>query len=330
MSDGGTSPLVSVIIPSTMRPQLERALDSVLAQSIDRAQIEIVLVVDLDVTMSNPGLVRLADRVDQVLVTGGKAGGGFARRLGTAAARGKWVAYLDDDDVWLPARLQNQLAAASRVETDDPMVISSRFRERGASGRLSGPLPESVYLRGHLADYLFRGRRPSLGRPSIPTSTLLVSRDLAQNVTWNASLKRHQDWDWLLRLAEAPGVRVVQIPDCLVIKDMGSPNSISAGANWSDSLSWYQEVSAGWDVKTQVDFLASVVFRYALQARSIPGALRVIRQAMRLRTVPSVGSVAMGMIGLVPRRVMETAYFAQSYSARRRQSLSTNTSDDES
>jgi glycosyltransferase involved in cell wall biosynthesis len=101
-------PAVSVILPTLTRLGfLRRAIDSVLAQTYD--DFEIVVVVDgpspevAAFVSSHPDpRVRLVQRERN----GGVAA---ARNSGLEAARGRYVALLDDDDIWLPEKLERQL-----------------------------------------------------------------------------------------------------------------------------------------------------------------------------------------------------------------------------
>jgi glycosyltransferase involved in cell wall biosynthesis len=46
----------------------------------------------------------------RMLKTGGGKGASFARNLGLRESTGNWVAFLDDDDIWLPKKLELQMA----------------------------------------------------------------------------------------------------------------------------------------------------------------------------------------------------------------------------
>ena len=104
---GSGRPSVSVIIPAyNAAAHIARAIDSVLAQSTPPLEI---IVVDDGSTDDTAELV--ARRYPQVTcVRQDNRGCGQARNTGCTAARGDWLAFLDADDAWLPAKLEKQLA----------------------------------------------------------------------------------------------------------------------------------------------------------------------------------------------------------------------------
>lgn len=113
-------PLVSVVVPTYNRcEQLPRAIDSILKQT---AQDLEVIVVDDGSSDDTPAVAkRFTDPRVRYLR---RENGGVcaARNTGIAAARGDWLAFLDDDDEWLPEKLSLQLAAAERAGTDVGLV----------------------------------------------------------------------------------------------------------------------------------------------------------------------------------------------------------------
>ena len=102
---------ISVIIPTYNREAfIGRALDSVLAQSRQPAE---VIVVDDGSTDSTAVLLRqLYPQVSYVYQE--NQGVSSARNAGIARARCDWLALLDSDDEWLPAKLAAQSAALSQ------------------------------------------------------------------------------------------------------------------------------------------------------------------------------------------------------------------------
>jgi glycosyltransferase involved in cell wall biosynthesis len=102
------SPAVSVILPTLDRLAfLRRAIGSALAQTY--GDLEVVVVVDgpspeleAEVGAYPDPRVRLVRRAE----TGGVAA---ARNTGLEVARGRYVGFLDDDDLWLPEKLERQV-----------------------------------------------------------------------------------------------------------------------------------------------------------------------------------------------------------------------------
>ncbi len=99
-------PLVSIILPVFNRDHcVRRALDSILAQTFQN--FEIVVVDDGSTDGSLEVLKSYGDAIR--LICQKNCGCGTARNVGVRAARGRWIAFLDSDDVWLPDKLECQM-----------------------------------------------------------------------------------------------------------------------------------------------------------------------------------------------------------------------------
>ena len=291
---------VSVVIPTTFRESLDCAVASVEEQTLGRNNIELIVVADVDANTAMPS--GLLERCDHVLITGGGKGGGGARQLGVELASHELVAFLDDDEVWLPSKLEIQLG---EVRGEERVVVGCRVIQFGEDLAAREVPRRLIEDEESIQDYLFRARRASIDRNSFFTSTILTTREVLSNAQWNPDLRRHQDWDWLLRAAVLDNVRFVQVPAPLVRYWTGSPNSISATSGWRESLEWYETASRSWDRRTSADFLSAQVLRYALQARSAEGVRDVMRSIVATRAIPSPSCWLVGWSGLLGRRRMQ-------------------------
>ncbi len=302
------SPLVSVVVPTIGRPELIRALCSVRAQ---RTAARVELIVVHDGKAGSELSSEAEDLADRVLRTTGGVGGSHARNMGIAAAAGELVALLDDDDEWLPYKLEAQLALLRNAPDPARTVVSGRqlFIDP-RTGAESRPCPDRLISRGELVEhYLFRRRPPSGGRPIMTTPTLLLPRQLATATPWDESLRRHQDWDWLVRLGRKPGTTFVQTAEPVARIHLGSALSISATTDWRSSLDWANRVLRS-DPAVYADFVAAQPLRYALAARSWTGVRTVISALRGARHLPSTGPVVIGVAGLLPRGAIDRATVA--------------------
>ena len=203
--------LVSVVIPTHERPDLlERAVASLLAQT--HRELECIVVDDASSPPTGRLLERLAsgDARLRWLRHDRPRGASAARNTGLAAARGRHVAFLDDDDYWLPGKLEKQVAL---LEASPPSVglvycwFDYRIGDRIVPGR-------SPRLEGRIFEHLLE--RQPLGN----SSTLLVPRSVAEAVAgFDAELPRGNDGDFIRRIALDHEIRYV--PEVLVHVDIG-------------------------------------------------------------------------------------------------------------
>src|ERR1700730_16683321 len=117
---GGTRPRISVVITTFERPDAcERALRSVLDQTEPAMEVLVCENGSSDETQPRfEDWARSCEMVRYMRMPQNSGGPAPARNLGIRHARGDWIAFLDDDDQWLPSKLARQravMAAAADV-----------------------------------------------------------------------------------------------------------------------------------------------------------------------------------------------------------------------
>ena len=184
-------------------------------------------------------LAAIRDTRLRVIALPASAGGGQARNLGVEAATGQWIAFLDDDDLWLKEKLAAQLAFAGHLPAGCTPVLSCPVLAR--SPRWEEVWPRERYRAGQsMAEYLFCRRGWRYGSALLQTSTLLAPRDLLLRIPFTPGLRKHQDWDWLLRVAADPYVTVHAVgrSPLVVFHVEGDRPSVGRARNWRFSLDW--------------------------------------------------------------------------------------------
>lgn len=186
-------PLVSVVIPVFNRAHtLRRAIESVLIQEMDAW--ELVVVDDGSTDQSTAIPLSYGDPRIRLLRHEANRGAAAARNTGVQAARGRYVAFLDSDDEWLPGKLAAQFAAMEG-RVDAPQALCTGFiLHREETGRRCERWPRAD---GSWFETILDGCYVS------PGSTLMARRDCFAAVgPLDETLARLEDWDWLLRCME--------------------------------------------------------------------------------------------------------------------------------
>ena len=231
------SPVVTVVIPTRNRPALVmRAVKSALEQTL--VDIEVIVVVDGPDPETVDALTANRDIRLHTISLPVSIGGSGARNVGVQKGCGDFVALLDDDDEWAAGKLAAQLAAA-RASKDTFPVITSRLIARRPDGDEIWP-QRQMHEGEAMSEYLFcRENSFRQGEGFIQTSTLFIPRELMLRVPFESGLPRHQDWDWLIRAAVYPGVRILSVWEALVIYHIDARRkSISAGRTAGPSTAW--------------------------------------------------------------------------------------------
>jgi len=135
MGRDGSAPLVSVVVPTYDRPtHLERAVESVVDQTYEH--VELIMVDDASPTpaVDVPTEMDVGCRFGyQCIRHERNRGGSAARNTGIEAARGDFIAFLDDDDKWVLRKLEAQVARAQRE--DSPAAVYTGVRNVDRNGR---------------------------------------------------------------------------------------------------------------------------------------------------------------------------------------------------
>lgn len=200
----GTAPLVSVVVLTwNRRALLAETVESILAQTMRDLELLIVDNESTDDTQqwasAHPDArVRYLRHANHGIISAN-------RNYGIEQARGRWVAFCDDDDLWLPDKLERQVAAAQA----DPQcgLVSTdalRFTEHGDYGRMKPGIDGRI----DFAKFL-EGLNP------IVLTSVMVRRDVFDSVgrfNEDPRIFTIEDYEMWIRVAASYPVRVVGEP----------------------------------------------------------------------------------------------------------------------
>jgi glycosyltransferase involved in cell wall biosynthesis len=200
---------VSVVIPCyNAADYIERALRSVAQQTLPPYE---VIVVDDGSTDRTPDIVA-GFRPSVVLLTQPNGGVAAARNAGTQRATGDWIAFLDADDEWGPAKLARQHEVLSahpdlRWCAANAEVV---YADVSTTPRLPRVAAKQLSEVGFFPDYL----DAAFWQVFMQTSGMVIERDLLASVgDFDTTLRGPEDVDLWCRLAfEAPAIGYVEAP----------------------------------------------------------------------------------------------------------------------
>jgi len=282
---------VSVVIPTRGRPGLlAKAVASVLRQ--DFGSLEVIVVVDGEDAETRASLEMFSDTRLRVVELAARVGGAEARNAGVGAARGKWIAFLDDDDEWMPHKLSRQIVAARRGRAAWP-VVSSRVMVRAGADEFVRPL--RTYEPGSpVGEFLFCRKSLRDGPFAMQTSTLMMPRELMLAVPFRSGLRRHQDWDWVLRAERVLGVEFAVVDEPLVVyRTEDGRASVGRAQDWEFSMKWGREMRGHLSAKAYSWFLAAECASRAVKSGAGIAVYGEIARRFVLDGRPSLGSAVM-------------------------------------
>lgn len=192
------TPLVSVVIATNRaRPYLHEAIASVAAQTWPKLELIVVDDGSDDADEVRRAAAQLPGaRVVRSLPSGASA----ARNAGAALARGTYLVFLDDDDLWAPERVERHVEAMSA----NPAAVASYCGMRtllAATGAVIAPADQTA-----IADRLDVARRTT---GIILPNLFLTRAAFAAAGGFDPALRFAEDFDLLLRLSEQGAIAFV-------------------------------------------------------------------------------------------------------------------------
>jgi glycosyltransferase involved in cell wall biosynthesis len=327
-------PSISVIVPVYNRfHSLKRTVESVLAQTL--RVLEVIVIDDGSVDQTprllpqyirdNPvwrGTVRYLRQENQ--------GPNVARNHGIAHANGEWLAFSDDDDLWLPKKLEWQFRALDKFGSRCGACITDAWFMNNASMKMTlfqlagrrhvdpiGLIPDPPM---YVLD-----KDPLLGLHPVWLQNLITRTDLARRIGgFDLRLRFGDDDDFAFRLACETGFCYVSMPLVLIDRTPPAERHIGASIDWDKEdfrllmaqlryekrLGTIQKLSPKAQSRIRKD-LAAVHSGWAnwfLQKGDLKNARAAISKAARFALTPNIAikwALLTSSPGLARRTVLE-------------------------
>jgi glycosyltransferase involved in cell wall biosynthesis len=190
-----TGPRVSVIIPTYQhRDFILRTLSSVFEQTL--TDYEIIVVNDGSMDDTAALLAPLIESGRITYIEQPNQGQSRARNTGLARARGEYIAFLDDDDIWPPNKLASQVAFLDSSASIGMVGGTFQAIDEHDAPRYAGPFHPSITFESLFTANPFHS----------PGQTLIRASLLRDVGGLNATIWGADDWDLWFRIAQRSAI----------------------------------------------------------------------------------------------------------------------------
>ena len=202
--------LVSVVIPVYNREKLiERSVKSILNQTYKN--LEMIVVDDASTDRIEMVVQEIKDTRIRYIRLEENGGAGRARNAGVKAARGKYIAFNDSDDEWLPTKLEKQMKLMRQSESENVGCVycmMTRYFQEIPSSREPERVPDMEHVGENAIGDLFHFMQRCI---FVSTQMLLLKKKVIEEAGYfNEDLKNLEDWEFLLRVAQKCKFTLVQ------------------------------------------------------------------------------------------------------------------------
>ena len=272
--------LVSIIIPTYGPPvRLKDAINSVFLQ--DYSPIELIIVDDNGKGSKYQKEVQeivskfMKDRITIKYVCHDvNKNGAVARNTGIRIAQGEYIALLDDDDIFLPKKITLQVEKMNLLNNVYKACYTSFYIifPDGRKKRVISKPPKDIAL--DIMNF----------SSEIPSSTLMFTKSAWNYIGgFDESFKRHQDWEFTIRLAQiCDFVNVEEICVKRIITKRNSPENAVIYQKYREHfLEKMQPIIKSYPKKIQREIeckhYMDITFQYFKNKKIMVGAMRLIK-----------------------------------------------------
>ncbi|MDX7762176.1 glycosyltransferase family 2 protein [Aeromonas caviae] len=242
---------ISIVVPFYERSKnFSDIYKTINNQTFDNWELIIVDDGSSDHELLHNFVSQVSDSRVKLILLSKNVGGAAARNRGIIEATGDYIAFLDSDDLWCSKKLEAQF---EYIEKSDEDVLFSNVDIVNKNGELL-ERKEVIYKNNEdVSEYIF------VKDGLIQTSSLFMKTECAQNIMFNPLLKRHQDYDFVLRLYHH-GYKFHKIAESLVFWIQDDGTVFSRGASYRNTVDWLRTYKKYMTRLATIKFASKIMF----------------------------------------------------------------------
>ena len=269
-------PVISVVIPTSGRPSLFRAVESALGQ--EEVDVEVIVVVNNTTT-----LPQFDDARVKIVDNRSAPGQGPARQSGVNRANGPIIALLDDDDFWESRKCIEQLHDVRKMNSlqNSNWIAATGVTIHYPDGRrVQRPRCHNAPVStADPAAYLFLRKHLKRTDNFIQSSTLMFPREIAHVVPFDALPEVCTDWGWVIATSKATKCQVVVGAGHRTHYDISGPGGVSKTNRIYQILAWADTMLEHCSRRIVGDFCATTPLQVTAHFGDVKGAIAALKHA---------------------------------------------------
>lgn len=218
---------ISVVIPTHRRAQLLKlAIESVLNQTYP--PVEILVVDDSDCNQTQDLVRQYDSSMIRYVANYNAHGASSSRNIGIKEANGDYVAFLDDDDIWYPSKLEKQVGLITKSNLDAVFSrLEIKYEGTNLSYSTNSSMPNNPLQKICIENFIGA------------TISAVVKRDMLLSVNgFDESFPAREEYDlWIRLIAAGARIGIVEEPLAVSYRSLQNRKRISASiANYECAI----------------------------------------------------------------------------------------------
>lgn len=221
--------LVSVVLPTYNRAcLLSKAIEGVMKQEYENW--ELIIVDDASVDNTEEVVRKYRDGRIFYYHLDKNRGANYCRNFGVKKASGRYIAFLDSDNVWEKNKLSLQVG---KLYGSEDKVAFTFCRQRVCGNGKECLVPESGFVNEDIGDTLYKGN-------VIDTNTVLIKRECFEAVGgFDEQIPRLQDWELFFRVINVYGYKTLYISECLNYNEIQNDSITKDGRKYVNAIFYF-------------------------------------------------------------------------------------------
>lgn len=270
--------LVSVIVPTYNRAKvIHHCLNSIINQTY--SNLEIIVVDDASNDHTESIVKSMDDSRIKYIRLNQNSQGTKPRNIGIESCTGKYIAFLDSDDAWLPDKIEKQLFYIKKNNEQDVLCFTGVILRWNSKEKIV--INRNIQRNETIIDYIINVGWVQCG-------TFMCSSEIAKKTKFSSIVRKHQDWDFCFRLAKN-NCKFIYLKEALTVYNIDDGNNqISTNNRFDLSLEWINSIKNEISLKSYYVFLINHVAHDMIQSNRKKEAWKIYREAFKHKSISSL------------------------------------------